>query len=163
MDQLLEYGNIEGELLTHLVSCDIVLEACVTLRIQVVSPYKNFFLPCGYCKRSYTCHNIADGISGLKQLNETSMLSIEPAIPVNLGVIKAEIALFLFNFDIEIWDPREELIFKGTEGAIVTNVGGFIYHRGNRRILIQDDRGDQVFIWQVLLPKIEMRLRKSIE
>lgn len=88
------------------------------------------------------------------------MLRIEPAIPVDLGVIKAEMAFFFFDFDVQIWDSGEELVFKGTEGAIVADVGGFIDHGANRRIFVQEDRGDQVFIGVVLLTEIEMRLPK---
>ena len=120
----------------YLVSFDIVLEACITFRIQVISPHKNLLLSCRYCKWSYTCHYIADGFSGCKYLNKTSVLSIEPAVPVNLGVIETKNALLFPDFDIQVRLPSEKLVLKGTKSAFATDVGGFVNHCANCGVFV---------------------------
>lgn len=86
------------------------------------------------------------------------MLGIEPTVPVDLGIIEAENALFILDFDVQIWISGEEFILKGTKDAFGTYIGNFVDYSPNRRVLVQDNRGDDMFVGEVLLTEIEMGL-----
>ena len=86
------------------------------------------------------------------------MLGVEPAVPINLRVIKAESALFISDFDVQVWVSSEQLIGKGSEDTFSTNVGGFVNYRADIGVLVQDHGGNDVSVWKILLAKIEVRL-----
>ena len=87
------------------------------------------------------------------------MLGVEPTIPVDFGVIEAESALFVSDFNVQVWVSSKELKGKGSKDAFSTNIGGFVDYRANGRVLVQNNGGDYRFVGEILLAEVEMRFQ----
>ena len=91
------------------------------------------------------------------------MLGVEPAVPVDFCVIEAESALFIPDFDVQIWVSGKELVGKSTKDTFSTNIRDFVDYSANDGVLVQNHGGDDMFVGKIMLSEIEMRLQTFSE
>ena len=54
------------------------------------------------------------------------MLGVEPAVPVDFGVIKVKDAILFSSFDIQIWVPSQEFVVEGAVFALGADFVNFV-------------------------------------
>ena len=82
------------------------------------------------------------------------MLGVEPAVPVHFGVIEAEPAIFLVDFDIEVGIAGEEFVAEGAVFVCLADFVDFVDDGADGGVLVQEDGGDEVFVREVLLAEV---------
>lgn len=84
------------------------------------------------------------------------MLGVEAAVPVDLGVVEAERAVFLADLDVEVVDAGEELIAEGAEFGLVADVVDFVDYGADGGVLVHEDFGDEVLVGEVGFADVEV-------
>ena len=82
------------------------------------------------------------------------MLRVEPAVPVHLGVIEAEGAVFLVDLDVEVRVAGEEFV---AEGAVFVGLADFVRlvdDGADGGVLVEEDGGDEVFVGEVFVAEV---------
>ena len=82
------------------------------------------------------------------------MLGVEPAVPVHFGVIEAEPAVLLDDFDIEVGVPGEEVVAEGAVFVGLADFVGFVDDGADGGVLVQEDGGDEGFVREVLIAEV---------
>lgn len=140
----------------YLVCFDGMAEPPVALRVQIVCPYDDSLLPRGHRKRPDARHDITHDLARLEEVDETFMLVLQLAVPVNLGVVEAKLAAVLEYLDFHLVGSLEELVLEGAELGSLADIVDFVDDCPHRRILVDDGFCDDMLIWEVALPEIEM-------
>lgn len=111
----------------------------MAVRIQVISPDENSLLASRYGEWAHTSHNVADCFSRLEQSDHAPMLRIEPAVPVHLGVVKAENTAFLPHLNIHVMVASQNFVLKGTIFVLIAYSINFVDHSAYGWILIEEN------------------------
>ena len=84
------------------------------------------------------------------------MLGVETAVPVHLGVVEAEPAVFLVDLDVQVRVAGEELVAEGAVFVLLADFVGFVDDGADGGVLVQEDSGDEVFVVEVLVAEVEV-------
>ena len=82
------------------------------------------------------------------------MLRVEPAIPVHLGVVEAELAVFLVDLDVQVRVTGEEFVAKGAVFVCLADFVGFVDDGADGGVLVENDSGDEVFVREVFIAEV---------
>ena len=82
------------------------------------------------------------------------MLGVEPAVPVHFGIVEAEPAVFLDDFDIEVGIAGEEFVAEGAVFVGLADFVGFVDDGADGGVLVQEDGGDEGFVREVLIAEV---------
>lgn len=144
---------------THLVPPDSIVQTRETVRIQIVGPHKHILPPGRHGERPNAGHDIADGFPGPEPFDQAPVLRVEPAVPVHLGVVETEPAVFLVDFDIQVRVAGEELVAEGAVFVPLADFVRFVDDGADGGVLVEEDGGDEGFVREVLLPQVQVGLR----
>ena len=84
------------------------------------------------------------------------MLGAETAVPVDLGVVETEPAVFLVDFHIQVRVAGEELVAKSAVFVPLADFVRFVDHGADGGVFVEEDGGDEVFVREVLLAEVEV-------
>ncbi len=89
------------------------------------------------------------------------MLGVEPAVPVDLGVVEAEDAVLLVDFDVEIRVAGEELVGEGAVGVFMgvfvgADAVGFVDDGADGGVLVEEDGGEEVLVGEEGVAEVEV-------
>lgn len=101
--------------LSYLILHDRFLEEVETIGVHVVGPHKYALLACGHGEGADAGHDIDNDFTGAEEGDQAGVLALEPAVPVDLGVIEGEDATVLPDFDVEIGGSAEDLVPEGAK------------------------------------------------
>ena len=150
--------------LSHLVPSNRIGQTRITVRIQIVGPHKHLLLPGRHGERSHAGHDIADGLPRPELVDEAPVLGVEPAVPVDLGVVEAEAAVLLVDLNVQVGVAGEELVAEGAVFVLLADFVRLVDDGADDGVFVEEDGGDEVFVWEVLLAEVEvgLKLRYSI-
>ena len=143
----------------YLITFDPILQASITVRIQVVCPHEDLLLPRRNRKGTHSSHNVTHGLSLLEQVDQAAMFGVESAVPVHLGVIKAEKTVLFFEFHVHVRFSRQEFVLECAKLARRADVVNFVDDGAYTWVLVKKHFGDEAFVGQVVLAEVEVRLR----
>ena len=142
-----------------LVPSDRIVQTCKTVRIQIVRPHKHPLLSGRHGERTNAGHDIADGVSSAELLDEAPVLRVETAVPVDLGVIEPEAAVFLVDLDVHVRVAGQELVAEGAVLVLFADFVDFVDDGADGGVLVQEDGGDEVFVREVLVAQVQVGWR----
>lgn len=70
------------------------------------------------------------------------MLGVETAVPVHLGVVETESAVFLVDFDIHVRVAGEELVTEGAVFVLFADFVRFVDYGADGGVFVEEDGGD---------------------
>lgn len=154
---MMRNGQKEGESLAYLIPLDSILKTRVALWIQIIGPHKDVLFPGWDSERAYTSHDIAYRLTGFKEINHTSMLSIQSRIPIDLRIIKSESAFLRPDFHIQVWVARKKFVLKGAELALRAHYINFVDNCADVWVLVHEDGGNYALAREIFLSQIQVR------
>lgn len=134
----------------HLIASYGILHYLISVGVEIVCPDENLLPACWHGEGADAGHDVADHFARLKFLDQAAMLGLQTAVPVDTGIVKAELAVLLVLNDVQVVLTCQQLIWEGAELAVRTNIFGLIDDGANSRVLVQEDFGNYVLIWQIL-------------
>ncbi|KAK5624663.1 hypothetical protein RRF57_000379 [Xylaria bambusicola] len=87
-------------------------------------------------------------------MNKTPMLSFQLAVPVNFSVVELENTIIFARLDTEVIIARQDLVRKGAELRLCTDVCNLIDNGAHTRALVNQHLGDQLLVGQKLIPQV---------
>jgi hypothetical protein len=142
--------------MTDLIFDHRFFHACITIRVEIVRPHKYPLLPRWDGKRSHARHDVADNLARLERVNQSLVLSLEAAVPVDLGVVEAEDAVAFADFHIHIIRPREDFVCECPEFRVCPHIVHFVNDSPNARVLVNQHFGNDFLIRQVFVAEVQV-------
>jgi hypothetical protein len=139
-----------------LVPLNGILEVAVALGVHVVCKDEDAPFGGGHGKGSDAGHDIAYDLSGLEGLDETGVLRLELAVPVDFGVVEAEDAVVLADLDVHVVGAGEDLVGKGAEAGLAADVADLVDDGAELVVLVEDYLGDDGLEGEVALAEVEV-------
>ncbi|KAI7724372.1 hypothetical protein KC322_g58 [Hortaea werneckii] len=107
-------------------------------------------------KGAYAGHDVAYCIAFFEHCYKSTMLRIEPGVPVDLCVVELEGAVLLTDHHVEVVGASKDFIFESAEFVLFANVVDFVDYRLYARVLIHENFGDEILVLEVLIAEVEM-------
>lgn len=126
------------------------------MRIEIIRPHKDLLLARWHSERAHPRHDIAHHFAWMELLNQPTVLGLQPAVPIDAGVVKAELAVLLVHGDIGVIVAGKQLEGESAEFRMRPYVFNFVDYRADRLVFVLEDFGDEVFVWEVLFPEVQM-------
>ncbi len=127
---------------THLVPPYRIVQTRNTVRVQIVGPDEDVLLPSRDGEGPDAGHDVADGVSGPELVDQAPVLGVEPAVPVHLGVVEAEAAVLLVDFDVHVRVAGEELVAEGAVFVSFADFVCFVDDGADGGVFVEEDGGD---------------------
>lgn len=144
---------------THLIPSHRILQTRKTVRVQIIRPHKHPLPPGRHGERPHAGHDIADGFPRPELLDQPSVLGVEPAVPVHLGIVEPEPAVLLVDLDVKVWVAGEELVAEGAVFVLLAHFVRFVDHGADGGVFVEQDGGEEVFVGEVLVAEVEVGWR----
>ena len=141
---------------THLIPPNRIPQTLKTRRVQIIRPHKHILLPRRHRKRPHARHDVADRFPGPEFVDQAPVLGVEPAVPVHFGIIEAEAAVLLDDFDVEVRVAGEEVVAEGAVFVHFADFVGFVDDGADGGVLVQEDGGDEGLVGEVLIAEVEV-------
>lgn len=84
------------------------------------------------------------------------MLSLQTAVPVDAGIVEAELAVLLVNSNVGVVVAGEKFKGKGTKFRMRANIFDLVDDRVDALVLVFKDFGDEVFIGKILFAEVQV-------
>lgn len=149
--------RIEGaDVVADLIERDVVRQALVALRVQVVGPYEAAFFSGGNGERTHASGHVADGLAFLEDGTHALVLGVQTCVPVDFGKVELERAALLADFDIEVIFANEDFVLERAEGVFAADVIELVDDGLHHGVLVGEDGRDQVLVRPVALAQVEV-------
>lgn len=139
-----------------LVPLHSILHDFCAMWVEVVGPDEDLLFACGYGEWTDTCHHITDHLTRIELVHQPAMFRLQTAVPVDAGVIKAELAFLLVNGDVGVVVAGEQLEGESTEFRMRADIFDFVDDRADALVLVFEDFGNQVFVGEILFAEVKV-------
>lgn len=85
------------------------------------------------------------------------MLGLELAVPIDLGVVELEDTVVLGDLDLEVTRAGENFVLEGPKLGLSSNIVNLVDDGFDDRVLVHENLGHQLFVWEILFPEVQMR------
>ena len=149
--------RVEGtHIVADLVEFDVVGQAVVALRVQVVGPHEATLFACRHGERTHARGHVADGLALLENIAYALVLGVQTRVPVDLGKVELESAALLVYFDVEVVFADEHLVLKRTESVLAPDIVYLVDDGLHHGVLVGENGCDQVLVGPVALAQVEV-------
>lgn len=148
--------------LPDFVAYDSVVQSFVAVGVQVVGPDEDFVLSSWDGKGPYAGHGVTDDFSLLELGDQPCVLGAQPAVPVHVCVVEAELAVIFLRDDVQVFVAGYDLQGEGSEFVFGAYVVEFVDDGFDSGVLVHDYRGDEILIGEILVSEVEVSCQRSI-
>ena len=150
-------GRLQTGTASHyLIAPDCILQPSEAVWIQVVGHDEAAVLSRRDSEWAHSGHDIADRLTGLEKRDQTRVLRVEPAVPVDFGEVKAESAAVVLHCDVQIVLTSKDFVVKRSEGVAGADCVDFVDDSPDLDVLIHKNLRNDVLVRPKLFTKVEL-------